>query len=98
MSPIILDENQINRLLDKIDVQQALRDMFYQLADSSAVQPPQSLTLFPNNQGDFITYQGVLETSRTFGVKIYPYIQNNRQPVTAWACLMAMENGPPLRL
>ena len=99
MPPIVLNEDDIERLLPNIDVKEALRGMFSELASQRAVQPSQSVTLFPNGQGDFITYQGVLEKHGVFGAKLSPYIGNNGEAfVTAWTCLMSMKTGQPLLL
>lgn len=99
MPAIILDANEIDKLIPKIDVQQALRTMFLELSADKAVQPAQSLTLFPGDQGDVITYQGVMSQSQTFGVKLSPYLVRKDKPViTAWTCLMSMQTGQPIML
>jgi len=59
--------------------------MFAALGDGEAVQPPQTLTLFPRDAGDFITYLGVLAKHEVFGAKLSPYIAQPGAPiVTAW--------------
>ncbi len=99
MNPTIITEEVINQLLPKIDIQSALRDMFVELANQRAVQPAQSVTLFPNGQGDTITYQGVMAKQGVFGAKMSPYIiADNTTTVTAWTCLMSMKTGQPLLL
>ena len=99
MLPTILDALAIEKLLPQVNVQSALRDMFLELAHGKAAQPPQTLTLFPSGNGDFINYQGVLEKHKVFGAKLSPYIAGNDQAiVTAWTCLMSMETGQPLLL
>ncbi len=95
----ILDDAAVLALLGEVDVPAALRDMFAGLHAGAAVQPPQSLTLFPNDAGDFITYAGVLAGEGTFGVKVSPYIVAQPRPViTAWTLLMSTETGEPLML
>jgi L-arginine dehydrogenase len=99
MLPTILDESAVAEILPRIDVYKALREMFAELALNKAVQPPQTVTLFPNSMGDFITYQGVLEKHKVFGAKLSPYIVGEPSPtITAWTCLMSMETGQPLLL
>ncbi|MGC4008942.1 MAG: ornithine cyclodeaminase family protein [Pseudomonas sp.] len=98
-TPFTLNQADAERLLDQVDVLQAMRDMFVELAAGSAVQPAQQLVEFPNGGGDFINYLGVLASQKVYGVKTSPYIV--RQPkslVTAWSLLMSMESGQPLLL
>lgn len=98
-TPLTLNQADAERLLEQVDVLQAMRDMFAELASGSAVQPPQQLVEFPNGGGDFINYLGVLASQKVYGVKTSPYIV--RQPkslVTAWSLLMSMESGQPLLL
>lgn len=98
-TPFTLNQSDAERLLEQVDVLQAMRDMFVELAAGSAVQPAQQLVEFPNGGGDFINYLGVLASQKVYGVKTSPYIV--RQPkslVTAWSLLMSMESGQPLLL
>lgn len=98
-TPFTLNQADAERLLEQVDVLQAMRDMFVELAAGSAVQPAQQLVEFPNGGGDFINYLGVLASQQVYGVKTSPYIV--RQPkslVTAWSLLMSMESGQPLLL
>lgn len=98
-TPRTLHQADAERLLEQVDVLQAMRDMFRELAAGNAVQPPQQLVEFPNGGGDFINYLGVLASQKVYGVKTSPYIV--RQPkslVTAWSLLMSMESGQPLLL
>ena len=96
---IVLDETQITALLPKVDIRGALECMFRALADGQAVQPPQTLSLFPGDAGDFITYLGVLAEEKVFGVKLSPYIAaEGKALVTAWTLLMSMETGAPVLL
>ncbi|MBD9630449.1 ornithine cyclodeaminase family protein [Pseudomonas sp. PDM19] len=98
-TPFTLNQADAERLLAQVDVLQAMRDMFVELAAGSAVQPAQQLVEFPNGGGDFINYLGVLASQKVYGVKTSPYIV--RQPkslVTAWSLLMSMDSGQPLLL
>jgi len=98
-TPFTLNQAEAERLLEQVDVLQAMRDMFAELAAGNAVQPAQQLVEFPNGGGDFINYLGVLASQQVYGVKTSPYIV--RQPkslVTAWSLLMSMETGQPLLL
>lgn len=98
-TPLTLNQADAERLLEQVDVLQAMREMFVELASGSAVQPAQQLVEFPNGGGDFINYLGVLASQKVYGVKTSPYIV--RQPkslVTAWSLLMSMESGQPLLL
>ncbi|MEM7358158.1 MAG: ornithine cyclodeaminase family protein [Pseudomonadota bacterium] len=95
----ILDAAAVALQLDNIDVLHVLEDMFMEIAHDRAVQPPQTVTLFPADAGDFITYQGVLSKHAVFGAKLSPYIvQENKPIITAWTCLMSTETGQPLLL
>ena len=95
----ILDDVKVLSLLGRLDVARALRRMFASLHAGAAVQPPQTLTLFPADAGDFITYPGVLAEAGAFGVKLSPYIVASPRPlITAWTLLMSMRTGEPLLL
>ncbi len=47
LSPVILDAAAVEALLPTVDTLAILRSMFLELAEGTAVQPPQSLSLFP---------------------------------------------------
>lgn len=95
----VLDDAAIQRWLSQVDVQDALRSMFAALQSGAAVQPPQSLVLFPQTSGDVITYSGVLAPAQAFGVKLSPYIPTDGPPlVTAWTLLMSLQTGAPIML
>ncbi|MFL6705686.1 MAG: ornithine cyclodeaminase family protein, partial [Paraburkholderia graminis] len=51
--PLIVDEETVRKALPHLDVRGALTQMFRALANDAAVQPPQTLTLFPRGAGDF---------------------------------------------
>ncbi|MDD0841822.1 ornithine cyclodeaminase family protein [Pseudomonas sp. Gutcm_11s] len=94
----VIDQTQAERLLARIDVHQAMRDMFASLAEGRAVQPAQQLVEFPGG-GDFINYLGVLADAGVYGVKTSPYIPGPQgATVTAWTLLMSMRSGQPLLL
>ncbi|MFM0556712.1 ornithine cyclodeaminase family protein [Paraburkholderia sediminicola] len=95
--PLIVDQGTVREALPHLDVRDALTQMFRALGNDAAVQPPQTLTLFPGNAGDFITYLGVMASAKVFGAKLSPYIVTPSKPViTAWTALMSMETGQPL--
>ncbi|WP_394559571.1 ornithine cyclodeaminase family protein [Aquipseudomonas alcaligenes] len=94
----VIDQNQAERLLARLDVHQAMRGMFASLAEGRAVQPAQQLVEFPGG-GDFINYLGVLADAGVYGVKTSPYIPGPQgATVTAWTLLMSMSSGQPLLL
>lgn len=97
--PLVLQRADAHRLLQQVDVQQAMRRMFLDLAAGEALQPAQQLVEFPNAAGDFINYLGVLAKEGVYGVKTSPYIKRAEGAlVTAWTLLMSMETGQPLLL
>lgn len=97
--PLVVDEQTIREVLPALDIKGALSAMFRALAQEQAVQPPQTLTLFPHDAGDFITYLGALAGEKVFGAKLSPYLVTGAKPiVTAWTTLMSMETGHPLML
>ncbi|AYF88269.1 ornithine cyclodeaminase family protein [Pseudomonas sp. DY-1] len=97
--PIVLQQAEARRLLQQVDVHQAMRSMFLDLAAGEAVQPAQQLVEFPNAAGDFINYLGVLAKDGVYGVKTSPYIKKPEGAlVTAWTLLMSMDSGQPLLL
>lgn len=96
--PYLIHQAEAAQLLARIDVVQAMREMFRSLARGQAVQPAQQLVEFPDG-GDFINYLGVLAEQRVYGVKTSPYIPGEHGAiVTAWTLLMSMDNGQPLLL
>ncbi|MDS0808763.1 ornithine cyclodeaminase family protein, partial [Burkholderia cenocepacia] len=99
--PLTVDEAAVRAALPSLDVLGTLRRMFASLAAARAVQPPQTLTLFPDQAGDFITYLGALADAQVFGAKLSPYVVTGGKPdgkpiVTAWTALMSMRTGQPL--
>lgn len=97
--PIVLDASALSTLVTKVDPLQAMRQLFTQLGQGTAVQPPQTLTLFPQDRGDFITYMGASTDAQVFGAKLSPYlVGSDKAVVTAWTLLMCMQTGQPLLL
>ncbi|TCW86505.1 ornithine cyclodeaminase [Burkholderia sp. SRS-46] len=95
--PLTVDDAAVRAALPSLDVLGTLQRMFAALATARAVQPPQTLTLFPGGAGDFITYLGALADEQVFGAKLSPYIVTDGKPiVTAWTALMSMRTGQPL--
>ncbi|MBP0607508.1 MULTISPECIES: ornithine cyclodeaminase family protein [Burkholderia] len=95
--PLTVDEAAVRAALPSLDVLGTLRRMFASLAAARAVQPPQTLTPFPDQAGDFITYLGALADQQVFGAKLSPYVVTGGKPiVTAWTALMSMQTGRPL--
>jgi L-arginine dehydrogenase len=98
-SPVVLGAEAIDALLPRIDVLAVMRELFGALAASQAVQPPQSLTLFPHGAGDFITYLGALAGPGVFGAKLSPcLVRPQGALVTAWTLLLSMRDGQPVAL
>ncbi|SAL03456.1 ornithine cyclodeaminase/mu-crystallin [Caballeronia calidae] len=96
-TPFIVHEEEVRQALPALNIGGALEDMFVSLGGAEAVQPPQTLTLFPHGAGDFITYLGVLAKHDVFGAKLSPYVAQPGAPiVTAWTALMSMRTGAPL--
>ncbi len=96
---LTLDAAAVERLLTRIDTLGVMRRLFRALGEGQAVQPPQTLTLFPDNRGDFISYLGALGQEGVFGTKLSPYVPTPSGPlITAWTCLMSMSTGKPLLL
>jgi L-arginine dehydrogenase len=74
-----------------------MRELFEAHGQGRVAQPPQVLTVLPNNRGDFITYSGILPQDGVFGVKISPYVATpSGGKVTATTMLMSLETGQPL--
>ncbi|MBB3257584.1 L-arginine dehydrogenase [Paraburkholderia bannensis] len=99
VAPFIADAAQVRAALPKLDVRGALANMFGALGRGNAVQPPQTLALFPQQAGDYITYLGVLAEAGVFGAKLSPYIAgvDGAKPIiTAWTALMSTQTGQPL--
>ncbi|WP_293574122.1 ornithine cyclodeaminase family protein [Phaeobacter sp.] len=97
ISPVVLDAAAVEDLLPQIDVMSEVRQLFVALGQHRAVQPPQTITLLPEDKGDFITYLGAMDVY--FGAKLSPYlVQEKGGLVTAWTLLMSAQTGHPLML
>lgn len=97
VAPVFLTETELKPYLNRLDVAACLRELFLALAQNKAVQPAQSLTLLPEDKGDFITYQGGIAGADVFGAKLSPYLVTSDKPViTAWTTLMSSRTGQPL--
>lgn len=95
----VLSADAIADQIKHINILESMEQTFAALANEHVVQPPQTLTLFPENRGDFITYLGVLAHKNVFGAKLSPYIPTLGAPIiTAWTMLMSMTTGQPLLL
>ncbi|MVO17315.1 ornithine cyclodeaminase family protein [Parasedimentitalea huanghaiensis] len=98
-TPTILNADQVAGLIGKLDLATELRGMFAELGQKQAIQPAQTVTLFPEDRGDFITYLGAQGQSGVFGAKLSPYLVTEGKPIiTAWTLLLSMETGEPLLL
>lgn len=97
--PLILDDAAVATALRTVDVRAELAAIFAGLAEGRAVQPPQTLAMFPNGMGDFITYLGAFADRAVFGAKLSPYLAHESGAlVTAWTMILSMETGQPLLL
>ena len=97
--PIILTAADVERLSGRVAAMDVMREAFRSLGSGTAVQPPQILSLLPQDAGDFITYLGVLTEAKVFGAKLSPYLSRpGAGLVTAWTLLMSMETGQPILL
>ena len=95
----VLRQSDLDAYLGSVDVVATLEHTFAALHKGLVAQPPQTLTLFPQDRGDFITYLGVLSHVDIFGAKLSPYIPTGASPIiTAWTILMSMKTGLPLLL
>ena len=95
--PLVADAEVVRHSLEKLQVRAAMEGLFRALADGRAVQPAQTVTVFPHGAGDFITYLGALANEHVFGAKLSPYLVTGGRPiVTAWTSLMSMLTGQPL--
>lgn len=98
-SVLTLNAEAVDKLLPKISVVTELRKMFASLGEGYAIQPPQTITVFPSNRGDFITYPAAQMEADVFGAKLSPYLTGEEKPVvTAWTLLMSTQTGEPLLL
>lgn len=96
----VLDETAVLEQLDRGRVLDALENAFAGLISGMSVQPNQTVTVFPNGQGDCIFYPGALLQPGFVGVKVSPYLQGladaGLYPVTAYTLLLSTEDGRPV--
>ncbi|MDR1657415.1 MAG: ornithine cyclodeaminase family protein [Deltaproteobacteria bacterium] len=96
---VVMTDSELDAHLPFLDTKTILAEAFAALKRNEAVQPPQTLALFPGQRGDFITYLGIVGPSDVFGAKLSPYIADGSKPViTAWTILFSMKTGLPLIL
>lgn len=99
MAVLTLDQEDVLKILPRVDVFSTVESMFGALGRGEAVQPAQVQTFFPGDKGDFINYSGVWMSSGVYGLKTSPFIvQENGYTVTAWTLLMSTQTGNPLLL
>jgi L-arginine dehydrogenase len=97
VAPTLLNGKQVAKLLPYIDIKQSLKAAFKSLHRGHATQPVQTLSLFAEDKGDFITYSAAINELAVFGAKLSPYLITSEQPViTAWTYLMSQRTGMPL--
>lgn len=76
-----------------------LRDAFADLAAGAAVQPAQTLLLYPEGMGDCILYSGMVGRVDLMGVKLSPYLPGlsaqGENPVKAFTLLLSASTGEP---
>jgi L-arginine dehydrogenase len=96
-SPAWLDAAAVEDRMRRVDAVSAMRELFEAHGQDRVTQPPQVLTLLPDNRGDFISYSGVLPEDGVFGVKVSPYVVTPLGgKVTATTMLMSLQTGQPL--
>ncbi len=100
--PQFVSESEALARLDRSKVKQALRNAFSGLASGTTVQPAQTLTVFPQDEGDCIFYPGMIFDLNLVGVKVSPYIsalkRAGKYPVTAYTLLLSASSGEPVLL
>jgi L-arginine dehydrogenase len=92
-------EQEALAAISRDDVRRVLREAFAGLGNDATVQPAQTLTPFPNDEGDCIFYPGVIFDLDVVGVKVSPYInalkRDGKYPVTAYTLLLSAATGRP---
>jgi L-arginine dehydrogenase len=98
----LFDEEEALAAISREDVRKALREAFAGLDGNRTVQPPQTLTAFPDDEGDCIFYPGLIHGLDVVGVKVSPYInalkRDGKYPVTAYTLLLSASTGRPVVL
>jgi L-arginine dehydrogenase len=97
-----VNADEAQKILEPEAVKSVLRTAFLGLRNSSAVQPPQTVTEFPNGSGDCIFYPALLADRGLVGVKVSPYIktpaERHGSVVTAFTLLLSTTTGQPVLL
>lgn len=95
----IVDEQEALAGLIPEAVKEALRKAFAGLNTAASVQPAQTVTEFPDGEGDCIFYPGLLWDLDLVGVKVSPYIsalgKQGKSLVTAYTLLLSASTGQP---
>lgn len=95
----LYSEEEALAAISRDDVRRVLREAFAGLGNEATVQPAQTLTPFPNDEGDCIFYPGVIFDLDVVGVKVSPYInalkRDGKYPVTAYTLLLSAATGTP---
>lgn len=81
-------------------IKAVLREAFTGLLSGRSLQPVQTVTIFPGNEGDCIFYPAALWDTQLIGVKVSPYLpalgKTGQYPVTAYTMLVSGRTGEPL--
>ncbi len=77
-TPLIVQQAEAEQLLARIDVLQAMRQLFLDLAAGQALQPAQQLVEFPAGRGDFINYLACSPRNRSTESRLHPTSFANR--------------------
>lgn len=97
-----VDATEARMALTSGAVKGALRSAFAGLANGRSVQPTQTITEFPDSEGDCIFYPGLLYDLDLVGMKISPFIsalsKAGKPPVTAYTLLLSVSTGEPVLL
>lgn len=100
--PRLVSESEALAAIDRSKVKQALRSAFSGLISGATVQPAQTVTEFPQKEGDCIFYPGLIWDLNLIGVKVSPYINElkraGKYPVTAYTILFSASSGKPILL
>ena len=95
----VVGESEALASIDRRAVRESLRSAFAGLVQGTSVQPEQTVTVFPNGEGDCIFYPGVIWDLDLVGVKVSPYISSlaklGESPVTAYTLLLSAKTGRP---
>lgn len=97
MEMTFVRENEVEALIDRGALVEALRKAFLGLETGSSVQPPQTQFLFPNDAGDCILYAGSSEDLGVYGATVSPFLAANisagTPPVRPYNFLFSRSDG-----